>query len=61
MLGLVRSKELIRIYGAERILFGTDFPMWNLKEELDNMEKLQLTNEEYELIFHKNAEKILKI
>ena len=59
--GLVRAKELIRIYGAERILFGTDFPMWNLKDELENMEKMKLTDEEYELILHKNAERILKI
>lgn len=59
--GIVRAKELIRIYGAERILFGTDFPMWNLKDELENMEKMKLTNEEYELILHKNAERILKI
>ena len=59
--GLVRAKELIRIYGAERILFGTDFPMWNLKDELENMEKMKLTNGEYELILHKNAERILKI
>ena len=59
--GLIRAKELIRIYGAERILFGTDFPMWNLKDELENMEKMKLTNEEYELILHKNAERILKI
>lgn len=59
--GLIRAKELIRIYGAERILFGTDFPMWNLKDELENMEKMELTDEEYELILHKNAERILKI
>ena len=59
--GIVRAKELIRIYGAERILFGTDFPMWNLKDELENMEKMKLANEEYELILHKNAERILKI
>ena len=59
--GIVRAKELIRIYGAERVLFGTDFPMWNLKDELENMEKMELTNEEYEYIFHKNAYRILGI
>lgn len=61
MIGLKRAKELIRLYGAERMVFGTDFPMWNLKEELDNFMKLGLNDDENELILHKNAERILKI
>lgn len=61
MLGTVRAEELIRLYGAERIVFGTDFPMWRLKDELAFFEKMNLTQEEKELIFHQNAEKILKI
>lgn len=59
--GLVRAKELIRIYGAERVLFGTDFPMWSLKDEVENLEKMKLTDDEYELIFYKNAFRILGI
>lgn len=59
--GLVRAKELIRIYGAERIVFGTDFPMWNLDDELKNIEKMELTDKENELILYKNAQRILKI
>lgn len=61
MLGTVRSKELIRIYGAERLVFGTDFPMWGLKDELGYFEKMQLTERECELIFHQNAERLLKL
>lgn len=59
--GLVRAKELIRIYGAQRVLFGTDFPMWDLKDEVENLEKMKLTDEEYEYIFYKNAFRILGI
>ncbi len=61
MLGTVRAEELIRIYGAERIVFGTDFPMWVLKDELSFFDKMSLTQEERELIFYQNAAKILKI
>ncbi len=61
MLGTVRAKELIRIYGAERILFGTDFPMWGLADELAFYDKMQLTEREQELIFHQNAEAVLKL
>lgn len=60
-LGQVRTKGLIRIYGAERIIFGTDFPMWDAKEELEFLYNLKLSDEEMHFIFHKNAERILGI
>lgn len=59
--GKRRFKELIRTFGAERIVFGTDFPMWNPRVEVNNLLDLGLTEEELELIFYKNAEKILKM
>ena len=59
--GMKRAKELIRIYGAERMVFGSDFPMWSPKEELERFMSMNLTDEENELILHKNAEKILNI
>ncbi len=61
MLGTVRAEELIRLYGAERIVFGTDFPMWVLKDELEFFDKMSLNEKERELIFYQNAAKILKI
>lgn len=61
MMGMKRAKELIRIYGAERMLFGTDFPMWTAKDELDKFFSMELTDEENELILNKNAKKILNI
>ena len=59
--GLTRAGELIRLYGAERIVFGSDFPMWDLSEELSLFEQLTLTEQEKELILYKNAERILKL
>ena len=61
MLGTKRAQELIRMYGAERVLFGTDFPMWKAKDELETINNMTLTDDEKELIFYKNAEKILRI
>lgn len=61
MLGMKRAKELIRLYGAERVVFGSDFPMWSVSEELEKFKSMELTDEENSLILYKNAEKILKI
>jgi predicted TIM-barrel fold metal-dependent hydrolase len=61
LLGPRRSRELIRAFGAERMLFGTDFPMWDPKEELDRFYAMGLTSAEQELILHKNAERVLGI
>lgn len=59
MLGLKRAKELIRLYGAERVVFGTDFPMWSVSEELNKFFDIKLTDEENSLILYKNAMRIL--
>lgn len=58
-LGNVRSRELIKAYGAERVLFGTDFPMWRAKDEVEMIEKLNLSNEELQLIYMDNGRRIL--
>ena len=53
--------KLIRFFGAEKVLFATDFPMWDIKGELNYFNSLPLTQEERELIFYKNACKLFKI
>lgn len=57
--GLKRGKELIRLYGKERVLFGSDFPMWSPKDELKTFYKMNLTDEEYEYTLSRNAKRIL--
>ena len=57
--GAQRAKELIRIYGADRILFGSDFPMWEPTAELEFLRSLELSEEEMEKILWKNAERFL--
>ena len=29
-----RAREIIELYGADKVIFGTDFPMWKQEEEL---------------------------
>lgn len=50
----------IRDYGAERVLFGSDFPMWRHDEEVHVIESLPLTDDEKEKIFFANAWQLLK-
>ena len=53
--------NIIRGHGVEKILFGTDYPMWSHEEELERFYKLDLTDDERELILWKNASKLLDI
>lgn len=61
MMGPRRMKELIRHYGAERLLFGSDYPMWNPKKELECFFRLGLTDYENEMILQNNPRAVLKI
>lgn len=56
-----RAKEIIRLYGADRVIFGTDFPMWKQKEELKFLFDLGLTDKESENILYKNLTRLLNI
>jgi predicted TIM-barrel fold metal-dependent hydrolase len=58
-LGPRRTRELIGLYGAERILFGSDYPMWNPVEEVSRFFKNELSQYERERVLHRNAEAYL--
>lgn len=58
-LGKKRAKELIGLYGAERVVFGTDYPMWTAQQSVEDVMGLKLRDEELELILNKNARRIL--
>lgn len=49
------ARAVIRRYGADRVLFGTDYPFWPQKRELDDLFALGLEPEEYERICWRNA------
>ena len=52
--------KIIHRYGADRVFFGTDYPMWSPKEEVERVMKLPLTDDERELIFHRNFERFME-
>lgn len=49
----------IRGYGADRILFGTDFPLWSPQNEVKAFLNLPINTDEFEKIAFKNARRIL--
>lgn len=51
--------EYVRAFGVDRVLFGTDFPIWNAASEVKNLMALPLTGDEKEQIFFRNAQRIL--
>ncbi|MBR2590148.1 MAG: amidohydrolase [Clostridia bacterium] len=55
------STKLIRTYGADKVLFGSDYPMWKAENELDYLFSLPLSEAERDLILHKNTEEIFKL
>lgn len=60
-IGSVRAKELIDAYTPERILFGSDFPMWTPEEELEKFMQIDLSDDAREKILFTNAANILKL
>lgn len=57
--GILR-KTIDRV-GCDRILFGTDYPGVNPASDIAAVLYEDLTSREYEYIFHKNAEQLLKL
>ena len=55
------AERYINHYGAERFVYGSDFPMWNPVKEMERFLKLKLTDEQFEQIAHITAEGILDI
>lgn len=55
------AEEIIKLYGAERVLFGTDFPMWSPKEELDRFMALDLKEADRENILWENSARLFDI
>jgi len=53
-----RVETMIRKYGVDRVLFGTDYPMWSHEQELDFFFTLDLTDEERRAILSENAKKV---
>ena len=53
-----KALEIIKKYGADRVLYGTDYPMWSPYNEMKTFMELDLTDEERKLILSENAKKL---
>jgi len=54
-----KAVEMIRRHSADKMLFGSDYPMWDHKEEFERFLQLELTEEERRAILFNNAERLL--
>lgn len=57
MLDDATIKEIISRYGTDRVLFGTDYPMWDPSDELRRLYSLGLSESDLDKILYKNAVK----
>lgn len=58
-MGKERVLQLFRLFGEDRILFGSDYPMWHVKNEIDYVLSLGLSDTALHKIFNENILKIL--
>lgn len=54
-------RQLIDFYGAEKFIFATDNPWGDGRKDLEFLEKVGLSDREWELITHQNAERVLNL
>lgn len=55
------AERYINAYGAERMAYGTDYPLWDPVQEVRRFQSLKLTGEQFDQIAHKTAERILEL
>jgi predicted TIM-barrel fold metal-dependent hydrolase len=53
------AEKYINAYGAERMAFGTDFPLWDPVVETERFMRLNLTADQFDQIGHKTAQRVL--
>lgn len=56
-----KAVEYIRAFGTERVMFGSDFPLWNPDTEFERFMTLPLTDVEREQIAYTTAAEFLKL
>lgn len=52
-------KELFALHGADKFLFGTDYPLTTQAEELERLKALALTPEQQDAILFQNGKRLL--
>ncbi len=52
-------RDMVRTHGADKVLFASDYPAVTPKQTIQDVLSLNLSSAEYEMIFYKNAERLL--
>ena len=55
------ATKLIRTWGADKVLYGTDYPMWPLDDDLEAFLALGLSEQENRMILAENAKRVFRI
>lgn len=55
LLGPRRTKELCELFGTDRVMFGSDFPMWKPASEYDMFTALDFSDDELDKMLYRNA------
>lgn len=55
------ARESMDLFGTRRVMFGTDFPMWPVKEELRRFFSLGLTEEENRAVLYGNFARLFSL
>ena len=56
-----QAVEAIHTFGTDRMLFGTDFPMWTHEDEVKRILNLSLSEQENTQIFFENFQRLFHI
>ena len=56
-----KIREALNLFGSERVLFGSDYPMWPARYELNYLDSLALDEEVMDKILYKNCAQLLNI
>ena len=54
------AKTIINRYGTDKVLFGTDYPMWEASEELEYFFSLGFSEEDNKKMLSENAKRVFK-
>jgi predicted TIM-barrel fold metal-dependent hydrolase len=61
LFGTEFCERLLRRIGLDRVLFGTDYPIFPYERYFEVLDQMSFTDEEIEQIGYKNAAKLLKL
>ena len=59
--GKEKTRKMVFAHGPEKVLFASDYPALRHQDAIDDVLGLDLGDEINEMIFYKNAERILNI